>query len=315
MNRQLVSDPPVLSVVVPTRNSAATLGRCLASVRSQMDVDGRPFPVELIVVDNHSTDRTVDVARTKADVTETWGPERSAQRNRGTALATAPRVLFIDSDMVLSPSVCFEVVRELTTAPTSAVVVPEESFGSGYWAKCRGLEKQIAMGDARTEAARGFRVDTLMKVGAWSESLTAAEDWDLTERVVDSGAKVGRVAALIFHDEGHLTLRQTFTKKRYYGRWVGSYLTSTETATPNGTVRGTRTGTARGGGRFLRRYGHMSPMRILRRPALLVRRPDLAVGLVTLKAVEAAGVLLGIAGARKDAGGTRSPLNAQEAAA
>ncbi|WP_255696395.1 glycosyltransferase [Allobranchiibius sp. GilTou73] len=43
----------LVSVVVPTRDNERTIDSCLASVRAQTHVD-----VELIVVDNHSTDAT-----------------------------------------------------------------------------------------------------------------------------------------------------------------------------------------------------------------------------------------------------------------
>ena len=73
-----MSEQPLVSVVVPTRNNARTIRPCLQSVRDQT------YPhVELIVVDNDSTDETFDVATELADVALTGGPERSAQRNLG----------------------------------------------------------------------------------------------------------------------------------------------------------------------------------------------------------------------------------------
>ena len=275
---------PRLSVVVPTRNSAVTLGRCLSSIRRQSDSIGAPFPVELIVVDNQSSDETRRIAQIYAHIVEDWGPERSAQRNRGSVLASAPYVLFIDSDMVLTPTVCAEVFAELDRG-AGAVIVPEESFGDGFLARCRAMEKRIALGDPRTEAARGFPVDLLKQVGSWNEGLTAAEDWDLTERVAATGRPIGRTRAVVRHDEGRLRLRTTFTKKTYYGRWVGQYL-STPRGASSGPPRRTR----------------LSPLRLLRKPMLLVRRPDLAIGMVMLKVVEAAGIAVGIVGSAREIG-------------
>ena len=278
---------PRLSVVVPTRNSEPTLGRCLESIRAQVDASGRPFPCELIVVDNNSSDRTLVIAETHADIVETWGPERSAQRNRGAARANAPYVLFIDSDMVLDPSVCAEVATDLDRG-AGAVIVPEESFGVGYFARCRALEKKITTGDPRTEAARGFPIQLLRQVG-WNESLTGPEDWELTERINATGARTGRTEAIIHHDEGRLRLRGTFTKKTYYGRGVGKYLA------------GSASSASRPSASMAQRARRLSPLRLLRKPGLLIRRPDLAAGMMTLKVVEAAGIATGIVAAARAA--------------
>ena len=73
---------PLVSVVVPTRNAGRTVETCLRSIRAQT------WPaLELIVVDNGSTDATWAVARRHADLALRGGPERSAQRNQGIAHA------------------------------------------------------------------------------------------------------------------------------------------------------------------------------------------------------------------------------------
>src|ERR687894_2265889 len=72
----------LVSVVVPTRNAGRTIEVCLRSIRAQT------WPaLELIVVDNGSSDATWAVARRHADLALRGGPERSAQRNLGIAHA------------------------------------------------------------------------------------------------------------------------------------------------------------------------------------------------------------------------------------
>ena len=54
---------PLVSVIVPTRNSAATLEACLKSIGNQAY-----GPIELIVVDNHSSDATREIAKRFTDM-------------------------------------------------------------------------------------------------------------------------------------------------------------------------------------------------------------------------------------------------------
>ncbi len=254
-----------LTVVVPTRNSARTLRATLESVRAQTHPD-----IELIVVDNASSDETERIAAEYADRIERWGPERSAQRNRGWLVTSGDLVLFLDSDLALEPGVAGEAV-ELFRADSGlgAAVIPEHAHGEGFLASCRALEKRLYLGDGDVEAARIFRRRVLMETGGYDECLTAFEDWELAERVEGAGYSLGRLRSGAWHDEGRVCLGDAFRKKRYYGRDLASYLA------------------ARPGSRRLLRPG------VLTRRRLLAHAPHLAAGLAVLKSVEGAGILLG----------------------
>jgi len=91
---------PRFSVVVPAHNEVAVLGRTLSSLRAQ----DFPGPVEVVVVDNGSTDGTGDVARA-AGVVVTEEPTRGvcAARQRGTELAVGQIVVSTDADTVHPP--------------------------------------------------------------------------------------------------------------------------------------------------------------------------------------------------------------------
>ena len=263
---------PLLTFVVPTRNSARTIGACVGSLRAQTY-----DRCEIVVVDNESTDGTPDIARNRgADTVVVAGPERCAQRNIGARTGTGEIVVFIDSDMVLEPGVARAIVDRLDDPAVGAVVIPEQSFGEGYWAQCKVLEKSLYVGNDEAESARAFRREVFEGVGGWNENLTAAEDWDLDVRIRAAGTGVARVDSYIWHDEGRLRLRGTFGKKRYYGRWMAAYLDTRDD-----------------GGKRLRRTALFS------QPGTLVRHAPHTVGMVTLKAVEAAGMVAGMRDARR----------------
>lgn len=207
-----------VSVIVTTRNSAATLDACLQSIRRQT-----VGQVELLVVDNFSFDATPGIARRYATAFEQAGPERSRQRNLGAQRATGAWLLFVDSDMVLPPPTVSECLDQARSGKR-AVIVPEVSEGRGFWAACKALERACYVGDDTIEAARFIERALFEDLGGFDESLTGEEDWDLTARLRARGLSIGRTASPLIHDEGRLSLRETMRTKFYYGRTMARYL-------------------------------------------------------------------------------------------
>lgn len=256
----------LVSLVVPTRNSIRTIERCLESLRAQDHA-----AVEIIVVDNFSDDGTADVGRLLADHFVQQGPERSAQRNAGLAIATGEVIGFIDSDMYLDPDVVSEVIVRL--AEVDGVVVPEYSLGEGFLARCRAHEKALYVGNPDVEAARFFPTEVVRNVGGYREDIPAGpEDWDLADRIAAAGHRIGRTEAVIWHDDGRVSLRDMFKKKQYYGHSIPHYL---DVRTEGRQRRLTRPG-------------------VLAKPGTLARHPGLTAGMVVLKTVETSGLAVGV---------------------
>jgi hypothetical protein len=256
----------VVSVVVTTRNSDQKLEACLASVR------GQSHPrVELVVVDNGSTDNTLEIARRYAHRVDTAGPERSAQRNFGASVAAGDYLMFVDSDMVLSPDVVAEGLTAMRRTSLPAVIVPEVSVGDGFWSRCRILERSCYDGDDSIEAARIFERSAFTQAGGFDLQLTGAEDWDLSRRVA-RGRSLPRTAASLLHDEGHIRLRSAFQKRRYYAPGYLRYL------------RKHGSDVASQGNPILRAA-------YVRNWRALAKHPVLTAGMIGLKAVESAAIL------------------------
>lgn len=98
------ADSPPFSIVVPTFNREGHIGRCLESIARQSYQD-----YEVVVVDNASSDGTVEVAlgfdwRLNVSVlVNDSNRERSYSRNRGAEHARGKYVVFLDSDDELRP--------------------------------------------------------------------------------------------------------------------------------------------------------------------------------------------------------------------
>ncbi|HDY87235.1 MAG TPA: glycosyltransferase, partial [bacterium] len=89
-------------------NEEKNIANCLQSIKKQQYPQKK---IEIIVVDNYSTDKTVDTAGQFTDAIYKHGPERSAQRNFGAEKAHGKYILIIDADMILSENVireCFD---------------------------------------------------------------------------------------------------------------------------------------------------------------------------------------------------------------
>jgi cellulose synthase/poly-beta-1,6-N-acetylglucosamine synthase-like glycosyltransferase len=93
-----MSDTPLVTVVIPVLDGEADLGRLLQALHVQA------FPrshYEILVVDNGSTDRSIEIARARG-VSVLTEPHRSSYRarNRGIAQARGEIIAFTDVDCV-----------------------------------------------------------------------------------------------------------------------------------------------------------------------------------------------------------------------
>lgn len=206
---------PLVSIIVTTRNNEPTIATCLESIVAQTYAN-----IELIVVDNRSSDATKTIARGFTKLVFDAGPERSAQRNFGASKANGAYILIIDSDMELNPKVV-EACVEQTTA-TEALIIPEISFGRGFWAACKSLERSFYVGATDVEAARFFNRELFLEAGGYNESMTGGEDWELTDRIA-ARTSIGRIDEFILHNEGHITLKDALRKRLYYNQGFMQY--------------------------------------------------------------------------------------------
>jgi glycosyltransferase involved in cell wall biosynthesis len=209
---------PKVSVIITTRNEERNIEVCLVSVKDQTYSN-----IEIIVVDNNSTDNTKSIASIYTKYIFNKGPERSSQRNFGAEKSKGVFVLFLDADMKLSKNVIKDCVISINKNKVGGIIIPEESYGIGFWAQCKKLERSFYIGNDYIEAARFFKKDVFENSGGYDVALTGPEDWDFSQLVKDSYG-LARIKSYIYHNEGHLSLISTVSKKYYYSKKFFKYL-------------------------------------------------------------------------------------------
>ena len=191
-----------VSVVIPARNTAATIASSLESIRAQTAPDW-----EVVVVDDGSTDGTGDVVERLAGddgrIRLLSQPPTgvSAARNRGIEAARSPWLLFLDADDTVLPDLIARVKDVIAADPELDLVhvgcVTHFSDGSVF-----PFDAPAAGEDLFTRASQGcpfpihsavVRRDLVRELGAFDTTLRTSEDWDLWIRCGRAGARTSYV--------------------------------------------------------------------------------------------------------------------------
>ena len=218
---------PIVSVIVTTKNEEANLPRCLGSVQAQTYAD-----IEIIVVDNASTDQTKALARKYTPHVYDCGPERSAQRNFGVAKSHGVYILYLDADMALEPTAVAECVVMMTKdAALFGLYIPERIVGEGFWIKVRDFERSFYDGTV-IDAVRFVDRRVYLEIDGFDSTLFGGEDWDFDKRLRQLGA-TAVIKSKVFHDEGRFSLERYLKKKAYYAGSLDAYAEKWPTNDPD----------------------------------------------------------------------------------
>jgi len=182
------------SVVIPCYNQGQFLAEAIESVLAQTEP-----PIEIIVVDDASTDDTAKVAK-RYPVTLVRQRKNggvSAARNAGIAKATGKNIVCLDADDRLRP----EFIEKLAGL-ADIVSCDLKSFGAsgGGW-KLPMSNPAIEHFIAANQVISGslFRKSFWTKVGGYDESMRdGLEDWDFWTRCVAVGARVHIIHETLF---------------------------------------------------------------------------------------------------------------------
>jgi glycosyltransferase involved in cell wall biosynthesis len=215
----------LVSVIIPTKNSKEFLKSCLKSVKNQSYKN-----IEIIVVDNNSADDTKKIAedfRRKTKETRisiyNKGPERSAQRNFGVRKARGNYFYFVDSDFVLEKNVIKECIEKISVGFDAIVVHNSPDTKVSWIAKIRKFEVDMYKYDLTHSAARFFKKSIFLKIGGYSEIITAGEDYDIQNKLNRNKFKTGFIEEEAIHLGEPTSLLKHMLKYYKYGKDFVNY--------------------------------------------------------------------------------------------
>lgn len=218
-----------VSIVVPVYNGAGTLSRCLEALLSQ----DHPF-LEIVVVDNGSTDETKDVildfAGRDERVRYVFEPRRSrgAARNRGVTASRGEVIAMIDADCMAPVTWLGALTEPIREGRESATCGNERIICKGFFA-----EQRVRYG----EEFRGLRMDgdyinyletkncallksLILDLGMFNPLLGNSEDSDLAIRLLSKGNKILYVKDCLVDHMHDLSAAGWFLKQADRSYWL-----------------------------------------------------------------------------------------------
>jgi len=184
---------PKVSVVIPCHNAEHWLGEAILSALNQ--THGQP---EVIVVDDASTDGSVDVTKSfGADVRLIRGEWKNGNsaRNQGLKAATGSWVQFLDADDMLRPD---KILAQLSAIDArddvvySPLITREEASDGSFYESVSNptasdLNEQWLRWELCQTGAALWRTESLRKLGGWKEGLPCCQDNEVTLRAIMHG--------------------------------------------------------------------------------------------------------------------------------
>lgn len=183
---------PLVSVVIPTYQHAGTLAACLDSVIGQTYQ-----PVQIIVVDDGSTDNTSELLNRYRDRVQVVVQENQGSnpaRNRGLVEAKGEYVIFCDADVVMQADMLELLVSALIKYPEASIAYSSFRFG---WKLFRG----VPWSAERLRKANFIHTTSLVRRAdfpGFDNKIKRFQDWDVWLTMLADGRTGVLVPGVLF---------------------------------------------------------------------------------------------------------------------
>jgi glycosyltransferase involved in cell wall biosynthesis len=215
---------PLISIVVPTRNSERTLDECLSSLINQTSHN-----IEIIIVDTQSNDNTINIARKYlAKIIETeW--KLLGARYLGFKASKGDYILYLDSDQILNPQTLEQSI--LAFSDYDMLCLEEESYKpQSSIQKLIAADRKLVnmLPDLHLDPLEGVLIPRFYKYALLDRvfkkidvdnihNLTINEDCILYNQAYSISSKVGIISKALIHQDSS-SFCDFFRKNYLYGK-------------------------------------------------------------------------------------------------
>ena len=217
----------MISVIIPARNAARSLGRCLEALKGQSGLDQ---PYEVIVVDDGSSDPTASIAEAAGAVVirqANAGP--AAARNAGALRARGEILAFTDADCEPCQDWLAELVRPLADPGIVAVKGAYRTRQTGfvprfvqqeYAHKYRRMARLPQIDFVDTYAA-AYRRSVFLENGGFDTAfrVPSVEDQELSFRLARKGYRMVFAPQAVVYHQHDVSLAEYLRRKTGIGYW------------------------------------------------------------------------------------------------
>lgn len=224
---------PKVSFVIPTKNSSRTIDRCLSSIKNQN------YPnIEIIVVDNGSTDDTVDTANRYADKVLFDARKLGRVRQTGIENAEGEILGIFDSDVyfphnnwLINAVNFFSYAKGVATVWPKNIAPPEGPLFQKLYLNLGNLILEDRIRKRRGVVGGGCALilkSAFFNVGGYDEGAHWGEDFNLAYKLKNFGYKLVYIKDPIYHDtdmglsmrrfvEKQILSMKTFSRNNFQG--------------------------------------------------------------------------------------------------
>lgn len=210
---------PSISVVIPAYNEAQFIATAYKSVfiAATAHYSGH---VEIIVVDNNSTDNTGKIALSLGAIVVFEPKNQIARaRNAGAKKATGDYLVFVDADTLLIGDILDKVSANLSSGSVigGGAWTEPDSKGIGYFIFKYGINYLLALKNITLGPFLYCTREAFFSVGGFDESYYAGEEFTLARRLKEEGKKDNKFWKIIKYHPEH----RIITSSRRFGRFGG----------------------------------------------------------------------------------------------